>query len=84
MIIKESLTEKIQVLLSKIDLEELNHIIVRKALERKKRPVPLSAYVRELVKKEIERVSGGHYYGVRIFPNIFPLVNFSFIETGTI
>jgi len=54
MIIKESLTEKIQVLLSKIDLEELNHIIVRKALERKKRPVPLSAYVRELVKKEIE------------------------------
>jgi phosphoribosylformylglycinamidine synthase len=39
---------------SKNDLEELNHIIVRKALERKKRPVPLSAYVRELVKKEIE------------------------------
>ena len=54
MITKESLTEKIQVLLSKNDLEELNHIIVRKALERKKRPVPLSAYVRELVKKEIE------------------------------
>lgn len=54
MIAKESLTEKIQVLLSKNDLEELNHIIVRKALERKKRPVPLSAYVRELVKKEIE------------------------------
>ena len=54
MIIKESLTEKIQVLISKNDLEELNHIIVRKALERKKRPVPLSAYVRDLVKKEIE------------------------------
>jgi len=37
------------------------------------------------VKKEIERVSGGHYYGVRIFPNLFPLVGTGhFIETGTI
>jgi hypothetical protein len=33
------------------------------------------------IKREIERVSGGHYYCVRIHPNIFP-VNFSFIETG--
>ena len=37
-------------------------------------------YISE-IKKEIKRVSGGHYYCVRIHPNIFPL-NFSFIETG--
>ena len=39
-------------------------------------------YISE-IKREIKRVSGGHYYGVRIFPNIFP-VNLGFIETGTI
>ena len=36
------------------------------------------------VKKEIDRVSGGHYYGVRIFPNIVPLVGANFLQTGDI
>jgi hypothetical protein len=39
-------------------------------------------YISE-IKKEIKRVSGGHYYCVRVYPNIFP-VNFSFIETGNV
>lgn len=39
-------------------------------------------YITE-INNEVERVSGGDYYGVRIFPNIFPL-NFGFIETGKI
>ena len=35
------------------------------------------------VKNELDRVSGGNYYGVRIFPNIFP-AKFKFIEIGKI
>ena len=33
------------------------------------------------INNEIMRVSGGDYYYVRIFPNIFP-INFPFIENG--
>ena len=33
------------------------------------------------IKKEIDRVSEGDYYGVRIKPNIFPTM-FSFVELG--
>ena len=35
------------------------------------------------VKNELDRVSGGNYYGVRIFPNIFPLKS-KFIEIGKV
>ena len=35
----------------------------------------------EIIRKEIMRVSGGHYYEVRIHPNIFP-INLSIIEFG--
>ena len=33
------------------------------------------------IKNEIDRVSEGDYYGVRIKPNIFP-TKFSFVELG--
>ena len=51
---KENLTEKIQVLLSKVDERELNRIIARKAIEDGERPVPLSSYVRDLIKAHIK------------------------------
>lgn len=51
---KENLTEKIQVLLSKADERALNLIIARKAISDGTRPVPLSSYVRELIKDHIQ------------------------------
>ena len=50
---KEILKEKIQVLLSAEDLHELNTIIMRKAIEAKTRPEPISLYVRSLIKDHI-------------------------------
>lgn len=50
---REKLTEKIQVLLTKDDIHELNQIICRKALEEKRRPEPISSYIRDLIKKDI-------------------------------
>jgi hypothetical protein len=51
---KENLTEKLQVLLSKSDLRALNIIIARRSLERGTKPPPISSYIRELIKKEID------------------------------
>lgn len=50
---KENLTEKLQVLLTKEDQRALNMIIARKSLEQGIRPVPLSSYVREIIKEHI-------------------------------
>ena len=52
---KEQLNEKIQVLISRNDLQDLNRIILNKALESGKRPLPLSAYIRELIKEDIDK-----------------------------
>lgn len=51
---KENLTEKIQVLLSRADERELNRIIAREAIAEGTRPVPLSSYVRTLIKAHIK------------------------------
>jgi hypothetical protein len=51
---KENLTEKLQVLLSKADSTALNIIIARRAIEQGTKPVPVSEYVRSLIKKDIE------------------------------
>jgi hypothetical protein len=51
---KENLTEKIQVLLSKADSSALNIIIARRSIEDGTKPVPVSEYVRSLIKKDIE------------------------------
>lgn len=50
----EQLVEKIQVLISKEDLRELNSIILKNALDTGERPVPLSTFVRNLLKREIQ------------------------------
>jgi hypothetical protein len=50
---KDNLKEKIQVLLTLEDLHELNVIIMNKALKAKKRPEPISLYVRSLIKDHI-------------------------------
>lgn len=50
---KNNLTEKLQVLLTKEDQRALNIIIARKSLEQGVRPVSLSSYVREVIKEHI-------------------------------
>jgi hypothetical protein len=50
---KNNLTEKLQVLLTKEDQRALNIIIARRSLEQGVRPVSLSSYVREVIKEHI-------------------------------
>lgn len=52
---KEHLNEKIQVLISKEDLRQLNEIILNNALNSGERPISLSMFVRNLLKQEIQR-----------------------------
>jgi hypothetical protein len=52
----DKLIKKIQVLLTEPEFEELNNIILSEALKNKQRPKSVSAFVRELVKKEIKRI----------------------------
>ena len=49
-----NLTEKIQVLINKKDLKELNSMILNNALDEGERPEPLSTFVRNLLKEEIK------------------------------
>ncbi len=51
----DKLIKKIQVLLTEPEFEELNNIILSEALKNKQRPRSVSAFVRELVQKEIKR-----------------------------
>ena len=53
--IVNKLIKKIQVLLTEPEFEELNHIILSKALKEKQRPKSVSAFVRELIQNEIKK-----------------------------
>lgn len=53
----DKLIKKIQVLLTEPEFEELNNIILSDALKNKQRPKSVSAFVRELVQKEIKRIN---------------------------
>lgn len=55
--IVNKLIKKIQVLLTEPEFEELNHIILSKAIEEKQRPKSVSAFVRELIQNEIKKNS---------------------------
>ena len=52
--IVNKLIKKIQVLLTEPEFEELNHIILSRAIKEKQRPKSVSAFVRELIQKEIK------------------------------
>jgi hypothetical protein len=49
----DQLTEKIQVLISKENLRELNNMILTNALDNGERPEPLSTFVRRLLQREL-------------------------------
>tara|TARA_Y100000361_G_C10926862_1_gene221818 strand:- start:172 stop:384 length:213 start_codon:yes stop_codon:yes gene_type:complete len=54
--IVDKLIKKIQVLLTEPEFEQLNSIILETALKNKQRPKSVSAYVRELIQKEMKRI----------------------------
>jgi hypothetical protein len=53
----EDKTEKIQVLLSSDDLEELSKKISKKALTKGEPPMSISHYVRDLIRRDLGRAS---------------------------
>jgi len=48
------LTKKLQVLLSEDEVAVLNRIILNKAIEEGTRPISMSAFIRELIRIEID------------------------------
>lgn len=54
---KDKLTKKLQVLLSEDEVFILNRIILNDAIEREERPISISAFIRELIRIEIENRS---------------------------
>jgi hypothetical protein len=51
------LTKKLQVLLSEDEVAILNRIILNKAIAEGSRPISMSAFIRELIRLEIESTS---------------------------
>ena len=58
---KENLTENVQVLLSKSDLQALTFLLTKKALMAGEKPLPLSSYVREILKDHIQENSKNQF-----------------------
>ena len=50
----DKLTKKLQVLLSEDEVTSINRIILNDAIETSERPVSISAFIREIVRKEID------------------------------
>ena len=50
----DKLTKKLQVLLSEDEVTSINRIILNDAIEDGERPVSISAFIRTIVRKEID------------------------------
>ena len=50
----DKLTRKLQVLLSETEVTSINRIILTEAIESGERPVSISAFIRDIIRKEIE------------------------------
>lgn len=50
----DKLTKKLQVLLSETEVTSINRIILNEAIESGERPVSISAFIRDIIRKEIE------------------------------
>lgn len=51
------LNQKLQVLLTNDEVEEINRIILEEALKKKKKPMSTSSYIRKLIQKDIKNKS---------------------------
>ena len=50
----DKLTKKLQVLLSEDEVSMINRIILNEAIDTGERPISISAFIREIIRKEIE------------------------------
>lgn len=50
----DKLTKKLQVLLSEDEVSLINRIILNEAIENGERPISISAFIREIIRQEIE------------------------------
>jgi len=50
----DKLTKKLQVLLSEGEVTSINRIILNEAIENGERPVSISAFIRDIIRKEID------------------------------
>lgn len=48
------LTKKLQVLLTEDEVREVNRVILNEALETETRPVSVSAWIRDLIQRELK------------------------------
>lgn len=53
----DKLTKKLQVLLSEDEVTIINRIILNEAIESDERPISVSAFIRRIVRDEIDRKS---------------------------
>lgn len=51
----DKLTKKLQVLLSEEEVSLINRIILNEAIENGERPVSISAFIREIIREEIDK-----------------------------
>ena len=51
------LTKKLQVLLTEDEVSAVNRIILNEALDNESRPISVSAWIRDLIKKELSAKS---------------------------
>jgi hypothetical protein len=47
------LTKKLQVLLTETEVREVNRVILNEALDNEARPISVSAFIRDLIQKEL-------------------------------
>jgi hypothetical protein len=53
----DKLTQKLQVLLSEDEVTTINRIILNEAIEQGERPISISAFIRQVIRDEINRKS---------------------------
>jgi hypothetical protein len=51
----DKLTKKLQVLLSEDEVSLINRIILNEAIETGQRPISISAFIRDVIRNEIEK-----------------------------
>jgi len=52
---RDKLTKKLQVLLTEDEVNLVNRIILNEAIESESRPISVSAFIRELIQREIKQ-----------------------------
>lgn len=50
----QKLTKKLQVLLTETEVSQINRVILNDALDSETRPISISAFIRNLIQRELE------------------------------